>query len=198
MPAFPSRPFVATQADSNRPRAEGPFVLLPPFVHGRSTQRAPVVEEQPAALPSIELFLDRTPLITEYAPAEPAEPETLAVTEAVQSDWPSWGGPETSPAVSGEEWGTTEWQRFDWSAASSLGGEAPADREAANAWAETDWSNPRDPATSAQSAAEALAQALEQISQRIRAGELSVPGTDRVKDDAAIAATLATLLGIKR
>jgi hypothetical protein len=137
-------------------------------------------------------------MITEFAPDEIAEvPQSVAAAEQTSSDWPSWGEAEGGSG-GGEEWGTTEWQNFNWSSASNLGAEAPADRAAADAWAETDWSNPRDPASSAQSAAEALAQALEQISQRIRAGELSVPGTDRVKDDAAIAATLATLLGIRR
>jgi hypothetical protein len=198
MAMTPSRPYVAHSPSSSSARPSAPFVLSPPFVHGRVLQSAPAVEEQPEALPSIELFLDRTPLITDLAPdGIAATPAPAQMPEPSQSDWPSWGEAEAEGS-GGEEWGTTAWQQFDWSSASNLGAEPPADRAAADAWAETDWSNPRDPVTSAQSAAEALAQALEQISQRIRAGELSVPGTDRVKDDAAIAATLATLLGIKR
>jgi hypothetical protein len=197
MPMIPSRPFVAHSPTAASERKSDTFVLSPPFVHGRRSA-SPVLEEKTTPLPSIDVFVDRIPMITEFAPDEIVEtPQPVAATEPVLSDWPSWGEPEPARG-SGEEWGTTEWQQFDWSSASNLGAEAPADRAAADAWAETDWSKPRDPVGSAESAAEALAQALEQISQRIRAGELSVPGTDRVKDDAAITATLATLLGIKR
>jgi hypothetical protein len=203
MPMNPSRPFLAHSPTVASDRKSVAFVLSPPFVHGRPTllpvaEAAPVDEPKPEAVPSNEVFVDRIPMITEFAPDEMIEePQPVTATESAPSDWPTWGEPEAEP-VGGDEWGTTEWQQFDWTSASSLGSEAPADRAAADAWAGTDWSNPRDPVGSAQSAAEALAQALEQISQRIRAGELSVPGTDRVKDDAAIAATLATLLGIKR
>ena len=181
MSAFPQKPYLAPQ-HSSPPPASGHFVLAPPYVHGR----APVQREE--VLPSIEDFLDRSPPIEQFAPD--------VRTSAAASEW-SWGGESSgasSPAASAPPAG--DWQSFDWDSAARLGN-APPDA-AAEAWASTDWSEPAGSRESRQSAAEALARALDQISRRIRAGELRVPGPETVQDDAAIAATLAALLGIKR
>jgi hypothetical protein len=165
------------------PAAAKRFVIAPPYVHGRVTQApAPSAEE----IPSIDEFLDRTPPIEHFAPSH-RETERAA-------EW-SWGG-EAPPPTSAPPQPSTDWQAFDWGSAARLGN-APPDA-AAEAWASTDWSEPRGSKEGRQSAAEALAQALEQISRRIRAGELRVPGADAVQDDPAIAATLAALLGIRR
>jgi len=158
-------------------------VLLAPFVHGR----APAIAQE-AELPSIDEFLDDTPAIEEFAP-------TISASNQPGREWPSWGGEAAaSPAMSG--WAEDELQGFNWAGAAQLGALPPD--PAADAWASTDWSEPRDSQRSRQSAAEALAQALDQIARRIRAGELRLPGSETVRDDAAIAATLAALLGIKR
>jgi len=46
--------------------------------------------------------------------------------------------------------------------------------------------------------ADAIAVALDQIAERIRNGDLSLPGGGSVADPATIAATLAALLGVRR
>ena len=190
----PSRPYVSGQrAPMPAPNREL-FVLLPPYVHGRARVVAPppraTIKTPTAEMPSIDEFLDELPSIDDFAPT-PAAP---GVTGA---DWPRWAGEEAASAGAAEEWGSSDWQRFDWSSASALGGAMP-DSAAAQAWAATNWDNPRDPRTSQASAAEALAEALDQIATRIRTGELSVPGAEHVRDDAATAAALAKLLGIRR
>lgn len=179
MSAFPQKPFLA-RAPGSVPLAETRFTIAPPFVHGRATVQAEVPEEK---LPSIDEFLDTTPAIEKFAPESP-EPERA-------SEW-SWGG--EPPAARSEP--VSDWESFDWNSAATLGS-APPDA-AAEAWASTDWSEPGGSREARQSAAEALARALDQISRRIRAGELRVPGPDTIQDDAAIAATLAALLGIRR
>jgi hypothetical protein len=49
-----------------------------------------------------------------------------------------------------------------------------------------------------QTAAQAIANALDEIAHRIRNGELVVPPPNLNTDPAAIAATLAALLGVRR
>ena len=188
---LPSRPYVPRGAPATAAR-DARFVLNPPYVHGRVVigASAPHVE---AELPSIDEFLDHVPPIEKFAPAAGGGERE----EPTGSDWPSWGGeavPFGSPAA--DAWGSSDWQGYDWDGAARLGA-APPDA-AAEAWASTDWSEPKESQRVRRSAAEALAQALDQIARRIRAGELRVPGPETVQDDAAIAATLAALLGIKR
>ena len=196
MAEHPTRPYVGGARAPKQAPQHAPFVLLPPYIHDRARAAAPAaqvtVEASSIEMPSIDAFLDELPSIDDFAAVTPA-----AITEAAGGDWPRWAGEEEANAGAAEEWGSTDWQRYDWSSASALGG-ASLDRAATQAWAATNWDNPRDPRTSQASAAEALAEALDQIATRIRTGELSVPGTDRVRDDAAIAATLAKLLGIRR
>ena len=180
----PVRPYVARSGAVGIPPMAGRFVLLPPYLHGR-----PPVSYAGETLPSIDEYLDHSPPIEQFAPDAP--PAT------VESDWPSWGNQPSPPASAASEgWGRDDWQGYDWSSASKLGS-APAD-EASAAWASTDWSEPGGSREARQSAAEALARALEQISRRIRSGELRVPSPETRKDDAAIAGTLAALLGIRR
>lgn len=185
MSAFPQRPFLAAKRGNSIPASGKRFLIAPPYVHGRSE---PVTVSQPAAeeLPSIDEFLDRTPPIEQFAPPPPAPGRA--------TEW-SWGGEESAAAQQSAA-PQSDWQSFDWGSAASLGS-APPDA-AAEAWASTDWSEPAGTKEARQSAAEALAKALDHIARRIRAGELRVPGPDSVQDDAAIAATLATLLGIRR
>ena len=190
----PLRPYVPREQGAESRQAPSPFVLLPPYVYGR-TRPAPALSREEVKVeaevitapvpPPIEEYVDELPSIDEFAPA-PVE----------QQDWPSWGEPET-PVESADQWQDAEWQGFDWGSAAGLGIGA-GDVAAAQAWASTDWDNPRDPVRPTQSAAEALADALDQIVQRIRAGEVSLPAPKRVKDESAIAATLAALLGIQR
>ncbi len=180
----PVRPYVARDAAEQMPAPRERFVLLPPFAHGR----APVSRTAPE-IPSIDEFLDHSPPIEQFAPASADSAQT-------DGEWPVWGGESDSSLRSTGEFAGEELQGYDWGSAARLGS-APPDA-AAEAWASTDWSEPAGGKASRQSAAEALARALDQISRRIRAGELRVPGPEAVQDDAAIAATLAALLGIRR
>ncbi len=178
---LPVRPYVARAGAVDIPPMSGRFVLLPPYLNGR----APVSHAAEVIL-SIDEYLDHSPPIEQFAPDVAARPDG--------GDWPSWGA---EPASSGSaEGGRDDWQGYDWSSASKLGN-VPAD-DASAAWASTDWSEPGGGKESRQSAAEALALALDQIASRIRAGELRVPAPDARQDDAAIAGTLAALLGIRR
>jgi hypothetical protein len=96
-------------------------------------------------------------------------------------------------------WEETDWQRYDWRSAAALG--ENTDPEASSAWAQTDWGiagapPPKDPR---ESAARAIADALDGIARRIREGDLVIPpAPSAVPDPATIAATLAALLGVKR
>ncbi len=144
-------------------------------------------------LPPVEHFLDPLPVVEQFAPD----------SEGALSDaWPAANDPAPisgtrAPDPSESGWAETDWQSFDWRAAAALG-EGP-EAEASSAWASTDWdgtaSPPRD---SKPTAAQAIAQALDQIAQQIREGELAVPGSATAPTAATIAATLAALMGVKR
>ena len=148
---------------------------------------------EPDELPPVEHFLDPLPVVERFAPDADG-----ALTDA-------WGAPaEEFPTNGGRAagaletaWGETDWQQYDWRAAAALG--ETADDEASNAWEATDWDGtvPR-PRELRRSAAHAIANALDQIAQQIREGGLSVPGPSGATDPAKIAATLASLLGVKR
>lgn len=194
------RPYVGRPRDDTTRKDSAAFVLSPPYVHGRVrpvTAAVPADENQmlgvsvPPSIRPIEEFPDNLPSIDEFAPTK-----AFAPVPVEEQGWPSWGGEEAVAAPAGE-WGSTDWQGFDWAGVASLSG-GSVDLAAAQAWATTDWDNPRDPVRPTQSAAEALAEALNQIAVRIRAGEVRLPGSDRVKDESAIAATLAALLGVRR
>jgi hypothetical protein len=143
---------------------------------------------QPEELPPVEHFLDPMPIVEHFAPD----------TEGALSDaWPA-ASDESPPAPArGAEptesgWNETDWQNFDWRAAAALG-ESP-DSAASNAWATTDWDTAAPPPPDLKkSAADAIATALNQIAQRIRDGDPSA-----VSDPEKIAATLASLLGVRR
>jgi hypothetical protein len=149
------------------------------------------VDDKPDELPPVEHFLDPLPVVEHFAPDADG---------ALSDAWPAASGEVTaagSQAVDLPEsgWLETDWQDFDWRAAAALG-EGP-DADASKAWATTDWEATAPPARdSRQTAAQAIATALDQIAQRIREGELAVPGS--AADPSKIAATLAALLGVRR
>jgi hypothetical protein len=100
-----------------------------------------------------------------------------------------------SPQPDESGWVETDWQHFDWRAAAALGDGVEA--AASNEWATTDW-EPAAPILrdNRPTAAQAIASALDQIAQRIRDGELAVPGSGSLTDPATIAASLAAILGV--
>ena len=142
-------------------------------------------------LPPVEHFLDPLPEVTEFSPHESSDYS--------QADAPSTGHiPAQSEAgTSRSDWLETEWQNFDWRGAAALGESGAT--EASTAWSNTDWdaASPR-PRAGGKTAAHAIAKALDEIAQRIRDGELAVPAPGAMTDPATIAATLATLLGIRK
>jgi hypothetical protein len=147
-------------------------------------------EEEPDELPPVEHFMDPLPAVDEFALDAEGVSTGNGVTGAANAN-------TTSPADSG--WEETDWQHFDWRAAAALG-ETVSD-EATNAWATTDWdaaAAAQRPKALRQTAAHAIATALDDIAQRIRAGELVVPPPGAPSDPSTIAATLAALLGVKR
>ena len=166
--------------------------LSPASVTATVPDDAPFSEEYAAEeneLPPIEHFTDPLPPVEDFAAEDAgAEPQEYDRTESAISS----AGVADSAA---SDWLETDWQQYDWRAAAALG-ETPVD-EASNAWASTDWDEaprPRDTKTPT----DAIATALDQIAQRLREGELELPGQGLVPDPATVAATLAALLGIKR
>lgn len=151
-------------------------------------------------LPPIEHFIDPLPVVDAFAPADEQ------IYGAQVNPFPSYAQPSDEAAGAGAgraeaEWGETDWQQYDWRSAAALGETGNADDEASVAWAATDWEG-RLPVSrahpGARGAADAIATALDEIAQRIRNGDLSLPSGAPVTDPAAIAATLAALLGVKR
>ena len=150
-------------------------------------------EEEPDELPPVEHFLDPLPPVDYFAAKAGANPSGAWPDASDDRTSRGSGGPDSSEAG----WGETDWQRFDWSAAAALG-ETAVD-EATTEWAATDWEatghRQRQPR---QSAANAIATALDEIARRIREGDLSSAGPGPLTDPATIAATLAALLGVRR
>jgi hypothetical protein len=149
-------------------------------------------------LPPVEHFLDPLPPVDSLAP----EREGLMMADAPEvadtSDTSTQYQTESSDAFGLEEsgWVDTGWQQFDWSGAAALG---EGSAEASDAWSETDWETTGPPVREfRETAAQAIANALDEIAHRIRNGELVVPAPNLVSDPAAIAATLAALLGVRR
>jgi hypothetical protein len=96
-----------------------------------------------------------------------------------------------------EGWGVDDWQQYDWRAAATLG--EGVDSQASNEWATTNWDTGTPGARKKLSAAQAIANALDQIAQQIREGDVTIPSpSGAVTDPGAIAATLAALLGVRR
>ncbi len=149
--------------------------------------------DEPDELPPVEHFLDPFPTADHFAPD--AEGALSDAWPAASGEVPPAGAHATDLSESG--WIETDWQHYDWRAAAALG-ESAGD-EASNAWARTDWDGTvpraRDPRPTA---AHAIATALDEIAQRIREGELAVPGSSAMSDPAKIAAALAALLGVRR
>ncbi len=148
------------------------------------------LSEEPEELPPLEHFLDPLPEISDFSPADAGA--------NAEADFPdSFARAESRAPEPDTDWVETDWQRYDWQSAAALGETEKAQAEASNAWATTDWeiAQPRLVERS-QNPADAIAIALDQIAERIRKGDLSLPGA--VADPATIAATLAALLGVRR
>jgi hypothetical protein len=145
----------------------------------------PGITEYSYELPGVEHFVD--------APAEDTRMTSAESTQASDEYFPDVGEVQSAET----EWGEAEWQQFDWRSAASLG--EAGDPAASDAWLDTDWDkSPMPPAAKRESAAKAIADALDGIARRIREGELAIPSPGSGATPADIAATLAKLLGGNR
>jgi len=146
-------------------------------------------ESEEDELPPVEHFIDPMPAVEDFdTEANAAAEPDYAETES------SIGNPVLADSAT-TDWVETDWQRYDWRAAAALGD--TGENEASNAWASTDWDAPRSVEAKA-TAPDAIATALDQIAQKLREGDLALPGHGTVSDPATVVATLAALLGIKR
>ena len=152
--------------------------------------------EDEEELPPVEHFVDPLPEVGAFAPDSAT---SLAGGEGRGRAPQRPSGSVTASEAPATEWVETDWQQFDWRSVAALGESETANVEASNAWAATDWDArlPR-PQHPRESAADAIARALDEIAQRIRNGDLSLPSGGAPADPATIAATLATLLGVRR
>jgi len=183
--ALPVAP-VAEFADTPRSDRE----LLPPIEVFLNDQ-AFTGDDESRELPPVEHFLDPLPAVGGFAPdTDGALLDDSAV--AVDDPFPATGRAETEAG-----WGVDDWQQYDWRAAATLG--EGADSQASNEWATTNWDTGTPGARKKLSAAQAIANALDQIAQQIREGDLTIPSPSAaLTDPGAIAATLAALLGVRR
>ena len=216
MAQSPQRPYVPHRTPTRGQPAisSSDFTLARPFVPDAERMKSAVFEAAApadsevgeAATPPVEAFL-ATPSTAASAPAsdlldesESAEPEELPPLEHFLDPLPPISDFSTSEPEAEADWVETDWQRYDWQSVAALGDtEERAQDEASSAWASTDWEVPaprRD--DRAKNPADAIATALDQIAERIRNGDLSLPGSGGVADPATIAATLAALLGVRR
>ncbi|GAC1486103.1 MAG: hypothetical protein NVS1B5_08310 [Gemmatimonadaceae bacterium] len=149
-------------------------------------------DEVPDELPPVEHFLDPLPAAEGFASLQSPAFEPPRSTGRLDTARSEAQGEALAPG-----WADTDWQQYDWRAAAGL--RENGDTAASNAWATTNWdaSLPRAK-DDRPTAAQAIASALDEIAQRIRAGELAVPMPGSTTDPATIAATLAALLGIRR
>lgn len=224
MSLTPQRPFIPQLTPSAaRPSApHSGFHLSPPFVHGergRSAERLPSiseflaatpvavpdvaagngldftgdVEEERYEIPPIEHFTDPVPSPDLFASDAPGDLADFA-SPGVATDTSEYAA-EGDAQLDESGWEDAGWQHFDWSGAAALG--EPPDPEATDAWSRTEWETRSSSIDERETPAQAIASALDQIAHRIRKGELIVPPADLVRDPAAIAATLAALLGVK-
>jgi hypothetical protein len=197
-----SRPFVP---GSSREEVEATPVSAPievfPNQRGDREQLPPIevflddeafpAEEESHELPPVEHFLDPLPAVGSFAP----EADGALVDESsVAVDYTSsaaMGRPATETG-----WLVDDWQQYDWRGAATLG--EGVESQASSDWAMTEWEAGTLEARNKPSAAQAIANALDQIAQRIREGELTVPPPGALADPGALAAKLAALLGVRR
>ena len=222
----PQRPFVPHRTPKASPpiTTHSEFRLARPFVPGSSREEDDVAQlkaalEFPAPkradreqLPPIEVFLDddvfpdneeshELPPVEHFLDPLPGVGSFAPDIEGALIDESAVAVDYASPAATGRPateagWLVDDWQQYDWRAAAGLGD--GVESQASSEWATTDWEAGGPAARSKLSAAHAIANALDQIAQRIREGDLTVPPPGALTDPGAIAATLAALLGVRR
>jgi hypothetical protein len=166
---------------------------LPPIEVFLDDEASPGYDES-RELPPVEHFVDPLPEVASFAPDTDG---ALIEESGATVEFASPADAGRSATETG--WGVEDWQQYDWRSAATL--REGAESQASNEWATTDWEVGRPAAATDRkpSAAQALANALDQIAQQIREGDLTVPSpAGALTDPGAIAATLAALLGVRR
>lgn len=187
----------------SQPQSAGSLESIEDYLHAPARTAVPAAreshgpdlesdfDEASAELPPVEHFLDPLPRVEDFE-REGADPfdRAHALGDA------ETGARVIEPNSLAAEWADTDWQQYDWRSLASLGEGAEA--AASTEWASTDWDANRPRAKDERStSAQAIASALDEIAKRIRDGEMApLPGMPT--DPAAIAATLAAILGIRR
>ena len=188
----PSMDAVPAPIESVVPSIESFLVTARPSSAQSADVREQEIGEELEELPPLEHFLDPLPPISEFF-SEQAE--SYAETS---TDFPDTSVDREAKRTGETDWVATDWQRYDWQSAAALGETERAQAEASNDWATTDWEVPAPKhAERPKNPADAIATALDQIAERLRNGDLGLPGA-AASDPATIAATLAALLGVKR
>jgi hypothetical protein len=197
-----SRPFVPSLRDETDTAPEQPLVEFAAAPRVDRDQLPPIEvflddevfpgDEESRELPPVEHFLDPLPAVGSFAPQADG---ALIDESGVAVDYNSAAGTGLPAPESG--WGVDDWQRYDWRAAATLGD--GVESQASNEWATTNWDVRTPSARKKLSAAQAVANALDQIAQQIREGDLTIPSAGgSLTDPGAIATTLAALLGVRR
>lgn len=214
MAESPQRPYVPhrTPTRGQPAMSAADFTLARPFVPSTEQGTSALVQSDQtgsasgAPIASIEAFLAAPPVAAVQPPSDVdaelvAEGEELPPLEHFLDPLPpisDFSADETREEAE-TEWVETDWQRYDWQSVAALGDTERAQAEASNDWATTDWEvAPVRRTDRAQNPVDAIATALDQIAERLRNGDLSLPGSGGVADPATIAATLAALLGVRR
>ena len=179
-------------AESTVPSIESFLVTARPGAPPTVNSFEQEIDEELEEVPPLEHFLDPLPPVSDFSP-DPSE--SYAETSA---DFPDTSVEREASTSAESQWVATDWQRYDWQSAAALGDTERAQAEASNAWAATDWEVAAPKHTDrAKNPADAIATALDQIAERLRNGDLGLPGAV-ASDPATIAATLAALLGVRR
>jgi hypothetical protein len=182
---------VAVPAESRMPSIESFLVTPRPGSSPPADAFKQEIEEL-EELPPLEHFLDPLPPISEFS-SESAESYADA-----SADFPDTSVAREPSATADSDWVATDWQRYDWQSAAALGETERAQAEASDSWATTDWEVPAPKHNErTKTPSDAIATALDQLAERLRNGDLGLPGA-AAADPATIAATLAALLGVRR
>jgi hypothetical protein len=148
---------------------------------------------KPHKFPPFAQPLPRTVSAPLDAPPEPRDGDEFPPIEQFLDELPSiedYLADEPAQVIAAEGWADTGWQSFDWEGVASLAERkvpaAPQPRRDAEWAVRAESTNARE-----------VADALDRIAMRIRAGELPVDQFRGTPPEAAIAAALASLLRLK-
>lgn len=183
-------PFVR-RSETPTGAVSGERVVQPPFARPRGTTGDHPIPVEPVASVEPIRVSEQLPSIAEYlyAPQAASPPEPPAAEPA-----PPRRTPENIEASG--SWVLGEWQRLEAQRTSTATAEADSEL-AREAWRDLDWEEDAG-LNRRKRPAEMVAVILDRVARRIRAGEIRVAGTPGMSEEAALAAALSALLGVRR